>query len=304
MKNPGNSINTRLQLYGWSLSHSPEKGCATLKLLYKRLLSLLLVFILTLGMFPTVMAATVEEDPDLPAPIEGYDPLDPDNPYPYGLPVTEYIPEDVLELINSGAMLMADDNQGSIPDEMWDNTILRALEYSGYDVQRQKDKGHLYQYLYITSRLKTNDPAVLSDIGYWDSGPCPNGDETVADSTTVTGKAPNISYFESNGLVCASFVTYFLCNYLPNIEGVDTSLIYKKAKELGMDSSTNYYYLTTVTLWKRTLDALSKDPNAGVTKYTDEDTAYDNLVPGDVVVFAKSDGSLVHIGIYAGEYNL
>ena len=274
-----------------------------MRIKHKRLLSLLLVFILTLGMFPTAMAATIEEDPDLPAPIEGYDPNDPDNPYPYGLPVTEYIPEDVQEFINSGVMLMADDNQGSIPDEMWDNTILRALEYTGYDVQRQKDKGQLYQYPYIASRLKTNDPAVLSDISYWDSGACPNGDETVDDPTTVTGKAPKISYFESNGLVCASFATYFLCNYLPNIEGVDTSVVYEKAKEMGMDSSTNHYYLTTVSLWKRTLDALSGDPNAGVTKYTDEDTAYENLVPGDVVIFGR-DGTLTHVAIYAGEYNL
>lgn len=141
----------------------PKKGCANLKIKHKRLLSLLLVFILTLGMFPTAMAATVD-DTDLPAPIEGYDPNDPDNPYPYGLPVTEYIPEDVQNIIDYGVSLMADDNQGSIPDEMWDNAILRALEYTGYDVQRQKDKGQLYQYLYIGSRLKTNDPSVLSDV--------------------------------------------------------------------------------------------------------------------------------------------
>ena len=280
---------------------------------FTRLLSLLLVFVLVLGMFPTAMAAendgAAETEPSstdstsdiLPEAIAGYDPNDPDNPYPYGLPVTEYIPEDVQEFLNSGIMLMAAD-QGSIPDEMWDNAILRALEYTGYDVQRQKDKGQLYQYLYIGSRLPNNDSSVLSDIGYWSSGACPNGDETVADSSTVTGRAPKISYFESNGLVCASFVTYFLCNYLPNIEGVDTSVVYEKAKELGTDG--NAYYLTTVSLWKRTLDALSKETGSGVTKYTSASTAYDNLVPGDVVVFAKDDGTLTHVAIYAGEYNL
>lgn len=273
-----------------------------MKVRFTRLLSLLLVLVLTLGMFPTAMAATIDEDTDLPDPIAGYDPNDPDNPYPYGLPVTEYIPEDVQELLNSGVMLMADDNQGSIPDEMWDNTILRALEYTGYDVQRQKDKGQLYKYLYIGSRLPNNDSAVLSDIGYWSSGACPNGDETIADSSTVTGKAPNISYFERNGLVCASFVTYYLCNYLPNIEGVDTSKVYEKAKELGSDG--NAYYLTTVSLWKRTLDSLAKESGSGVTKYTKAKTAYANLVPGDVVVFAKDDGTLSHVAIYAGEYNL
>lgn len=265
-----------------------------------RILTLLLAVVLMFGLFPGVAQASAYEDPDLPAPIEGYDPLDPDNPYPYGLPVTEYIPEEEQEMLESGIALFA--SQGSIPDEMWDNTILRALEYTGYDVQRQKDKGQLYVYEYIASRLKTNDPQVLSNIGYWDSGSCPNGDETVADSTTVTGKAPKISYFESNGLVCASFVTYYLCNYLPNIEGVDTSVVYNKAKEMG--ASGNSYYLTTVGLWKRTLDALSTTAGAGVTKYTSESTAYDNLVPGDVVVFGKSDGTLTHVAIYAGEYNL
>ena len=294
---------------------------------FTHLLSLLLVVVLIFGMFPTAMAATIDGtgetvpsstdpageglvdtdttssgDDDLPAPIEGYDPNDPDNPYPYGLPVTEYIPEDELAGLNglTTFALRSASTQGNIPDEMWDNTILRALEYTGYDVQRQKDKGQLYVYEYIASRLKTNDPQVLSDISYWESGSCPNGDETVADSSTPTGKAPNISYFESNGLVCASFATYYLCNYLPNIEGIDTSVVYNKAKEMG--ASGNYYYLTTVSLWKRTLDALATEAGTGVTKYTDEDTAYDNLVPGDVVIFGKSDGTLTHVAIYAGAY--
>ena len=270
-----------------------------------RILTLLLAMVLMFGLLPGVAQASAYEDPDLPAPIEGYDPLDPDNPYPYGIPMTDVVPEDILERINNGMegiKLRAAANQGSIPDEMWDNTILRALEYTGYDVQKQKDNGQLYEYRYIGSRLKTNDPSTLSDIGYWSSGSCPNGDETVDDSSTPTGKAPNISYFERQGLVCASFVTYYLCNYLPNIEGIDTSTVYNKAKEMGSDG--NYYYLTTVGLWKRTLDALSNEAGAGVTKYTNKTDAYANLVPGDVIVFAKDSGSLAHVGIYAGAYDL
>ena len=270
-----------------------------------RILTLLLAIVLMFGLFPGVAQASAYEDPDLPAPIEGYSPLDPDNPYPYGIPMTDVVPEDILERINNGMegiKLKAARSQGSIPDEMWDNTILRALEYTGYDVQKQKDNNQLYEYRYIGSRLKTNDPSTLSDIGYWSSGSCPNGDETVDDSSTPTGKAPNISYFERQGLVCASFVTYYLCNYLPNIEGIDTSTVYNKAKEMGSDG--NYYYLTTVGLWKRTLDALSSQAGAGVTKYTNKSDAYANLVPGDVIVFAKDSGSLAHVGIYAGAYDL
>ena len=274
---------------------------------FMQLLSLLLVCILLLGSIPAVMAASAEDDPDLPEPIAGYDPNDPDNPYPYGVPMTDVVPEDILERINNsmyGISLMAEDNQGNIPDNMWDNTILRALEYTGYDVQKQKDNGQLYEYRYIGSRLKTNDPDVLSDIGYWSSGWLPNGDNTVEDASTPTGKAPNIAAFEKYGMVCASFVTYYLCNYLPNIEGIDTSVVYEKAKEMGTDSSTGNYYLTTVNLWKNTLDALSKQAGAGVTKYTSASTAYENLVPGDVIVFAKDSGSLAHVGIYAGAYDL
>ncbi len=271
-----------------------------------RILTLLMAIILTFGLIPGVVQASAYEDPDLPAPIEGYDPLDPDNPYPYGIPMTDVVPEDILERINNGMYgisLMAADTQGNIPDEMWDNTILRALEYTGYDLQKQKDNGQLYEYRYIGSRLKENDPSVLSNIGYWSSGACPNGDETIDDPTTVSGKAPKISYFESNGLVCASFVTYFLCNYLPNIEGIDTSTVYDMAKQMGAGSN-GAYYLTSVSLWKNTLDALSNQAGAGVTKYTSASTAYDNLVPGDVIVFAKDSGTLAHVGIYAGAYDL
>lgn len=288
-----------------------------MKIPVKRVLSLLLVFMLLFGMMPTAMAASADDtgetepptsegvDSDLPAPVEGTVYNDPNNPYPYGFPVTEYVPEDVLEYINSGisgfAMLAAD-NQGSIPDEMWDNSILRALEYTGYDVQKQKDNGQLYQYKYIGSRLLTNDPDTLSNIGYWDSGSCPNGDETVDDPTTVSGKAPKISYFESNGLVCASFVCYYLCNYLPNIEGVDTTHIHEAVKATTMNNGS--YSTASVWAWETGLKNLSNQAGSGVTRYTDESTAYDNMVPGDVVVFAKSDGSLAHVGIYAGEYNL
>ena len=283
-----------------------------MKPISKRLFSLLLAVIVVLGLPFTAMAATEPDSSqasgdlplewqiisdNLPDPIPGYDPHDPDNPYPYGVPVDTFYP---IEEIDPYAVAPAALDQSYIPEEMRDNAILRALEYTGYDVQYLKKNGYLYVRQYIGSSLKTNAPKVLSDIGYWSTGACPNGDETVADSSTVTGRAPKLSYFESNGLVCASFVTYYLCNYLPNIEGVDTSAIYEKAKEMGADTSnSSLYYLTTVTTWKRTLDALASESGSGVTKYTDETKAYKNLVPGDVIVFA-SEGTLKHIAIYAG----
>ena len=290
---------------------------------HKQLLSLLLVFVLVLGLMPSVFAATdagaqpiadpapiggsatedalrwAELAAELPEPIKGVDPLDPDNPYPYGVPVDNFYPGWVLEDDPYAVAPMAD--MSKIPEEMYDNAILRALEYTGYDVQWLKDKGYLYVSNYIASSLKTNAPSVLSDIGYYSSGACPNGDETIADSSTVSGRAPKISYFESNGMVCASFVTYYLCNYLPNIEGVDTSTIYNKVKEVGTEG--NAYYLTTVTTWRTALDSLASKTGSGVTKYTSASKAYENLVPGDVIVFER-DGANVHIAIYAGTYDM
>ena len=101
-----------------------------------------------------------------------------------------------------------------LPDNMADHSILRALEYTGYDVQKQKNDGTLYQSGSYGSRTPA---AVLSGINY---GTSTSGKETVADSSTVTGRAPDIATFQSKGLCCASFVTYYICNYLPNIEGV------------------------------------------------------------------------------------
>ena len=127
-----------------------------------------------------------------------------------------------------------------IPEIMQDNAILRALEYTGYNVQKQKDNGTLYQSGYYGSRLQSNAPDILSDISY---GLSRSGKETVADSSTVTGLAPDIARFEKDGLCCASFVTYFICNYLPNIEGTDTQFITDAVNATGMNSQAVVIYL-------------------------------------------------------------
>ncbi len=227
-------------------------------------------------------------------PIPGYDPSDPDNQYPFGIPVDNFFP---TEFMDSGApriMLLAA-SQGGIPDEMWDNSILRALAYTKYNVQKLKDNNWLYRYEYVSGRLRTNAPDVLSNIGY---GAGSNGNETIADPNTPTGRAPDISYFERNGLVCASFVAYYLSNYLPNVEGVDTSHIIDKVQEFSGGN------MRAVSNWRTGLSALAQDPSSGVTKYTDAATAYANLVPGDVIAFRNNSGEWPHVGIYAGTYSL
>ena len=221
---------------------------------------------------------------------------DPAHPYPYGLPVDNLFPEEVQRR----AMMRA--SMSAIPSEMYDNSILRALEYTGYDVQWLKDNGYLYVRQYVSSNINSYAPQVLSDIGYDDYSPFCNGDETVTDTSTVSGKAPNIAKFESQGLVCTSFVTYYLCNYLPNIEGIDTTWIHDAVKATTMSNGS--YSTASVFSWSTGLNNLANQAGSGVTKYTNATTAYANLVPGDVIIFSNSSGELVHAAIYAGEYYL
>ena len=246
---------------------------------------------------------------ELPEPIEEYFPYDPSVQYPYGIPVENYYPSEVLGENPFGvAMFAADDyaiataaDMSAIPENMYDNAILRALEYTGYDVQWLKDNGYLYVAQYVSSNILNTAPDVLSDIGYDDYSPFLNGDETVADSSTVTGRAPDIAKFEQNGLVCASFVSYFINNYLPNIEGVDTSHIADAIKATTMNNGS--YSTASVWSWSTGLNNLAATAGSGVTKYTDATTAYANLVPGDIIIFSKSDGTLAHAAIYAGTYD-
>ena len=230
---------------------------------------------------------------ELPEAIKGDDP---DHPYPYGLPVDNLFPEEIM------LFAMARASMEAIPDEMYDNAILRALEYTGFDVQWLKDNGYLYVRQYVSSNLKTNAPDVLSGIGYDDYSPFVNGDETVADSSTISGKAPNMAKFREQGFVCGSFVSYFINNYLPNIEGVNTTHIHEAIKATTMNNGS--YSTASVWAWETGLKNLSNKAGSGVTRYTDAATAYANLVPGDVIIFSDSDGDLAHAAIYAGEYYL
>ena len=249
-----------------------------------------------------------ELEAQLPDPIEEYFPFAPEIKYPYGEPQDNFYPSSLLEGEDRPMMFAANPyavsplaDMDAIPDEMYDNSILRALEYTGYDVQWLKDNGFLYVAEYVSSNINSYRPEVLSNIGYDDYSPFLNGDETVADSSTVSGKAPHIAKFEANGLVCASFVSYYINNYLPNIEGVDTSHIHEAIKATTMNGGS--YSTASVWSWETGLTNLANTPGSGVTKYTDETTAYANIVPGDIIVFSR-DGELVHVAIYAGTYSM
>lgn len=112
----------------------------------------------------------------------------------------------LLSLLPMGAMAAP---ASDLPENMIDSPILRALEYTGYDVQKQKDNGTLYQSGHYGSSIPSD---ILSGINY---GTSTSGKETVADSSTPTGRAPDIDKFLDKGLCCASFVTYYF-NYIIN----------------------------------------------------------------------------------------
>ena len=203
----------------------------------------------------------------------------------------------IVSAFLAGAMLLSTAPVGTfaavasdLPDNMADSAILRALEYTGYDVQKQKNDGTLYQ----PGSFGSSAPAsVLSDISY---GLSLTGKETVSDSSTATGKAPDISAFEQYGLCCASFVTYYLCNYLPNIEGADTQYISDAVDATGAGTQS-------VSTWQTALNNLAaagKIEKIG-TSATDVDRS--KLTPGDIIVFGTAENSHVHIAIYSGTYN-
>lgn len=177
-----------------------------------------------------------------------------------------------------------------LPEEMVDHSILRALAYTGYDVDQQIADGTLYQSGSYGSRTPSN---ILSGINY---GTSTSGFETVADASTVTGLAPNIARYQDYGLCCASFVTYYICNYLPNIEGVDTQFITDAIKATGWNSQA-------VVTWQKALNGLADEGKIEKIGTSASNVDRSKLAPGDIVIFGDSENSHKHVAIYSGTYN-
>lgn len=176
-----------------------------------------------------------------------------------------------------------------LPEEMVDHSILRALAYTGYDVDQQIADGTLYQSGSYGSRTPSN---ILSGINY---GTSTSGFETVADASTVTGLAPNIARYQDYGLCCASFVTYYICNYLPNIEGVDTQFITDAIKATGWNSQA-------VVTWQKALNGFADDGKIEKIGTSASNVDRSKLAPGDIVIFGDSENSHKHVAIYSGTY--
>lgn len=252
----------------------------------------LLTLLLTLVMFASMpLSAFATEAADEDIPIE--DMVLPDPPDEYVDEVEQY-----------SIMLLAYDYD-DIPEEMLDNSILRALAYTGFNVQYLKDKKVLYNTSYIGSALKNNAPDVLSGIPYSHDG-SGSGLQTVKDSSTPTGLAPDIAHFRDvTGLDCADFCAYYLCNYLPNIEGIDTSIFQDYRKELGYRPDDMRFWMAACADMdeKGLCDAYYLTPEDSRNNTEAYQEALANCKPGDLIRMGTETKDWVHYAIYAGTYN-
>lgn len=173
-----------------------------------------------------------------------------------------------------------------IPADMLDNDYLDALAYTGYKVQAQKNDGTIFK------KYGSSASAYLSGITY-DSSFVVEGDETVSDTSTVSGKAPNIARFKQYGLCCAGYVSYVYFNYLPNIKGYDMS---KFTKPANLKSATSYHEAAEKWVAAGVSKRLSFSVNSNVSFTPKED-----IPIGSLVVFI-SNGVYSHVGLYAGAY--
>ena len=107
---------------------------------------------------------------------------------------------------------------------MEDNVFMDALIYTGYNMKKHRADGNMW--VYILSERKRG-LGYLSNITY--------GGGSSGLETTPDGK-PDIKAFERGGLVCASFATYVYFNYLPNVAGIDTSMLTKPERTYNAHS--------------------------------------------------------------------
>ncbi len=171
-----------------------------------------------------------------------------------------------------------------------DNVFLDALTYTGYNMQKHRDDGLMWEYV-----LSKNKKAKgwLSKITF---GGGSTGLETTEDGL------PNIKKFEKGGLVCASFASYVYFNYLPNIAKIDTS-----ALELPEDTKTAQSFYTAAKKWVKSgqsynIGFKATNKSAGILFEPEEE-----IPIGSIIVFRDIDkpGRTVadHITVYVGEKN-
>lgn len=184
-------------------------------------------------------------------------------------------------------------NPNMTPDN---NIFLDALAFTGYKLEVERASGRMFGAFgnYVRCSQKKG-LGWLSNITY--GGAC-SGYETDANGL------PNIARFEKGGLVCATYVGYAYFNYLPNVAGIDTSMLTRP--ERAYDA--NAWYI-----------AAQDWVNKGYSKYI-EWTAndggsinrditfneFEQIPIGSIICMQdwyNRDGHCTHVSIYAGYVN-
>ncbi len=182
-----------------------------------------------------------------------------------------------------------------LPDEMMESYVAKSVTYLGYKTEKQKKLGSYLQDYGCGPRTPVS---VRSNIRY---GGGPSGLETVKSSKTVSGKAPNVKKFEQQGMCCASYVTYYYLNYLPNIVGIDTDYIRKAIKKSGVGSQS-------CASWEWAAKYLVKQGKAKVVDRSNRSLSgatLSKLQIGDLITFSVPNQgvSCGHVAVYAGTNN-
>ena len=183
----------------------------------------------------------------------------------------------------------------NLPSELADNFVLRSIEYLGHDVKGQIEAGDLYS-VYGAFELSEK---YRSGIFYDEKGSSGiEGLNMISSKKSPTGKLPDLATIKKRGLICASFTTYYLFNYLPNVEGINTNKLFKafsSYKDVG------YNYRAVVT-WNLALDKLVKSGDVEKIGTSVENVDREKLSVGDIVVFKSEKYRNSHVAIYAGHY--
>lgn len=186
-----------------------------------------------------------------------------------------------------------------VPAQMLNSDILQALEYLGVNVQKLKNSGVLYRLNFIGSRTPNY---ARSPIPYSASG-SGSGQQTVADSSTPTGLAPDLSAFRKTGLDCVDFAAYYFTNYLPNIKGADISIL-----EAMNEKYSDYFgrCYDHMDFWPKACSDLAKQGLIEAYTYDvgeDYTDVFSKISPGTLIQMGNKKDPTKHYAIYAGSFN-
>ena len=173
------------------------------------------------------------------------------------------------------------------------NVFLDALKYTGY----KTDPAMWGSYGNYVLCSQKRGRGWLSNITYDDYG------RSKGYEVNANGK-PDIAYFEQKGLVCASYVAYVYFNYLPNVAGIDTSILPKA----GDPVLANEWYIAA----KKWVDLgysryINFTANDGGSIYQDLKMTPEEEIPIGSLIFLcdwynRTNWS-THVSIYAGKVN-